>query len=246
MLAAQLRGKLTRREEDLEDLLTSNVFGSIRYVPSPDGLIPLLTSAESVNGSFPLKDLQILEFPEYEFWPNMQEQNCNRCEPDVLIHLTQNNGKKIIVLVEAKYRSGLSSEADETERPMDQLAREWDNLVNLAKRSNATPFLLYITADFSFPNKEINEAQQEFSKKRNKCISPKMNILWTSWRKLSKLLPTQKHLILKDLVAVLRMQGLIFFEGISIPESIEPIKWSFQNFNWSRYQKFDSQWKFQL
>ena len=45
MLAAQIKGKLTRKEEDLEDLLTSNVFGSIKYVPPENGLIPLLSAA---------------------------------------------------------------------------------------------------------------------------------------------------------------------------------------------------------
>ena len=30
--SAQLKGKLTRKEEDMEDLLVSNVFGSIKYL----------------------------------------------------------------------------------------------------------------------------------------------------------------------------------------------------------------------
>lgn len=245
MLAAQLKGKLTREEGDLEDLLTSNVFGSAQYVPPEDGLIPILSSAESADGTLPLKNLQISGVPEYEFWPRLQEPGCIGCEPDLLIHITQDNGNKLIILVEAKYRSGKSSEADETESPMDQLAREWDNLIILARKTNATPFLLYITADFSYPKKEIEDAQQEFLKKRG----AKIGVLWTSWRKLPNLLSAPEHLIIKDLVAILRGQGLIFFEGVSIPMDTEPIKWSFQdralNFNWFIYPTLDIQWKYQ-
>jgi len=42
MLEAQLHGKLTREQENLEDILTSNVFGSIKYVPFKKGLLPIL------------------------------------------------------------------------------------------------------------------------------------------------------------------------------------------------------------
>ncbi len=55
MLAAQIHGKLKREEEYLEDLLTSNVFGSIQYIPPEDGLVPILSAAERVDGSQPLK-----------------------------------------------------------------------------------------------------------------------------------------------------------------------------------------------
>lgn len=243
MLAAQLHGKLTRKEEDLEDLLTSNVFGSMQYIAPEDGLILLLSSAEIFDCSFPLKGLQISEAPKYEFWQWLQGHKCIGCEPDLLIHLKQDNDKKIIILVEAKYKSGKSSEADESEFLMDQLAREWCNLICFAKYSNAIPFLLYITADFSYPKKEIEDAQKEILRKGYN----EMNICWISWRKLPKILPTQKHLILKDLVQVLQRQGLTFFEGILIPEDIGSIEWTFQtglNLNWSLYIIFDIKWKF--
>lgn len=65
MLAAQLRGKLTQKEEDLEDLLTSNVFGSIKYTDCKMGLIPLLAATEDSNGfnhliSFPISQENVI------------------------------------------------------------------------------------------------------------------------------------------------------------------------------------------
>jgi hypothetical protein len=242
MLAAQLMGKLTRREEDLEDLLTSNVFGSIKYVPPEDGLIPILcaaeTDAESEEERYPFENLQISKV-KYEFWYHLQEQNCDGCIPDVLINIEQSNGENLIVLVEAKYLSGT---------PVGQLTREWNNLEILARKSNAIPYLLYLTADFRYPKKEI-DSEKEFLKKLGK----KMDVLWVSWRMLPKLFTeknlTEKHCIIKDLVKVLENQNLTFFKGTSIPKQIELIEWSFQtkasDLDWSKYQTFDIQWKYQ-
>ena len=46
MFIAQIRNKLTRQEEHMEDLLTSNVFGLWRYLPAELGLLQLLETAK--------------------------------------------------------------------------------------------------------------------------------------------------------------------------------------------------------
>ena len=46
MFIAQIRNKLTRKEEQMEDLLTSNVFGLWRYLPAELGLLQLLETAK--------------------------------------------------------------------------------------------------------------------------------------------------------------------------------------------------------
>lgn len=239
MLAAQLRGKLTRKEEDLEDLLTSNVFGSIKYTPNEKGLIPLLSAAEDENGLNPLIRLPNISDVTYEFWPYLNDRKGNAREPDVLIHITHETKQRTIILVEAKYQSGKSSEADEGSRINDQLASEWDILIT--KETDAKPYLLYITADFSYPNKDIEDAQYEFAKKRN----GKLDIVWISWRKLPTVLNDNEPM-LKDLIEVLRKQGLTFFEGIEIP-SIDRIPWTFQkntlNFNW-KLNSPEFNWRF--
>jgi len=40
MLQAMLHGKLTRKEEDLADLLTFNTFGLMKYLPPGAVLLP--------------------------------------------------------------------------------------------------------------------------------------------------------------------------------------------------------------
>jgi hypothetical protein len=251
MFEAQLRGKLTREEEDLEDLLTSNVFGAIKYVPYREGLIALVSEAERRDGSRPLQGLSDISNVKYEFWPFLEEKNCNPCEPDVLISITQSNGKKILILVEAKFKSGKSSEADLSDKPSDQLSKEWDNLKRLAIKNNSDPYLLYITANIGFPEKEIKESISEYLKKRESTI----NILWLSWRKIPTIFHNSQNEIIKDLVKLLRRQGLIFFEGFKISQ-VESFNWQFQAgdlgytiskhfvLTWS-FKPIDIKWKFE-
>jgi hypothetical protein len=176
VLQAQLREKLTRKEEDLEDLLTSNVFGSAKYVPSEDALLPLLATSIDMNGNAPCIPVGTVSSVKYQFWPWIQEQGCKGCEPDVLVRVQFSNGKKMTMFIEAKYRSDKSSEATDAGSPTDQLAREWDNLACLAARENAMPFLLYITADMGLPSDSIAASRQEYARKQKKD----MNIFWIS------------------------------------------------------------------
>jgi hypothetical protein len=244
MLQAQLRGKLTRKEEDLEDLLTSNVFGSMKYVPPEEGLLPLLASSSDSDGKAPVQSLQPISNVEYHFWPWIQEPKCQGCEPDVLITIRFMNNRKIVILVESKYRSGKSSGPSEEGAPMDQLAREWDNLIRLAEQENATPILLYVTDDIGYPKKSIEDSQQEYLQKRKKDIK----VFWISWRKLPTLFSDKKQSILSDLVEVLRRQRLTFYEGTRRVEPIN-VKWSFKamiNWNWSSYRECNINWKYQV
>lgn len=196
----------------------------MKYVPYEDGLVHLLSVAERHDGSTPLENLHDISTANFIFWQRMKEQSCHACVPDVLIDITHKNGNKTTILVEAKYGSGKSSEADESDKPYDQLAREWDNLVAYTKRNNSTPYLLYVTADISFPNIDIEESQSDYSRIRGN----KIDVIWLSWRKLPAVFQNNKHEIIKDLVEILRQQGLTFFEGFNI-NTLERSKWQFQN-----------------
>lgn len=243
MLQAQLHGKLKREEEDLEDLLTSNVFGTMQYIPYDEGILPLLRKAESERKN-PFLNIGKISKIDYNFWQPLAEQNCNLCIPDVLIDITEENGNRTTILVESKYMSGKSSKAnDDDENPHDQLAMEWDNLVSYANRHDSKPYLLYITADITYPKNDIEESKNEYTKKRggNMCV------LWISWRRLPYLFQKSEYKILKDLVKILKIKGLTFFEGIHI----KPIKNStwifkdiFKDYNWKLLSKKKINWRY--
>lgn len=112
MLMVLLHGKLSQDQENMEDILTSNVFGVLKYVPPEAALIPFLSKARTLGGEFPLASLSSHSEVTFEFWPWLEEPNCTPCEPDLLIRINSLDGKSILILVKAKYRSGKSSEEE--------------------------------------------------------------------------------------------------------------------------------------
>src|SRR5262245_43252051 len=129
MIDALCNGKLSREVEGMEDLLTSAVFGRLRYLPPEEGLLPFLWCAKYLDGTSVLPEgLEVREV-KYTFWPWWELPSSSSAEPDLVIELSGGNGDAILVLIEAKFRSFKSSEADlEIHAPNDQLAREWENL----------------------------------------------------------------------------------------------------------------------
>ena len=233
MLQALLKGKLSREQENMEDILTSNVFGLLRYVRPREGILKYLSLAEDENGERPLEYLGFLsdvpnESVEYEFWPWWEEPDCYGCEPDVVIKLEIPDKKGLLVLIEAKYLSGKSSEADESILPTDQLAREWDNLVVRAA-SSKWPVLIYLTAHYGYPLEEIDDAVREFRKKRPDSAKP--IIYWLSWRHLCKVCEFSCSPVLADVRCLLERFNFKFFDGVIL--EYNNILWSFEEMiNW--------------
>jgi len=130
MLQALLRGKLSRDHEQIEDILTSNVFGLLRY-DDPELTLAFLSRATLPDGkraldSFLLQSAGISI--RWEFWPWWPAAaGCSACEPDVVITLESPDRPRIYVLIEAKLNAAKSSLADERPFPSDQLAREWSS-----------------------------------------------------------------------------------------------------------------------
>ncbi len=235
MFIAQLRGKLSRPEEDMEDLLTSNVFGIWRYLPPTLGLVQFLGTAKRVDG----KELAVpsdVSVANLEFWPRLDYPDAKGAEPDVLISYSDNDDTKCLVMVEAKYKSGKSSFADYADkRPNDQLAREMQSLHLLARREGTDRYaLVYVTAHTTMPRNDVQEAVEELLDKASEAGTDRF--YWTTWRYLPRILAeaqsTSEDSIAKSLLADLREllegMGLTFYQGIcSNGWSLGP-SWEFQ------------------
>lgn len=229
MSIAEIRGKIsdtgTNLSERMEDLLTSDIFGCMRYLPPEKALIPFLQTAYSLHGNF-------LEIPNdvirvhYSFWPWLKSAGRIPCEPDVVLGLETEDSHVHLILIEAKYYSGLSSEEDDRPEPNDQLARELDNLdvVSCAAlgwktlSEIASRSLLFVTHDMGIPQDLLTQSLAEYTRKRKK----KGNLFWASWRFLPSILEqiVEKEIVpgnravLADMLALLLRKELIMFGGI--------------------------------
>lgn len=229
MTIAELRGKIsesgTNLSERMEDLLTADTFGCMRYIPPEMILLPFLSTTRSFHGSEFTVPEDIVAV-HYSFWPYIRTREAIPCEPDVIIGLETRGHRIHFMLVETKYYSGLSSEEDDRPVPNDQLARELDNLdvvspvhlgwspsLNVSSRR-----LVFVTQDMGMPRHLLAQSLSEYHSKRDR----KGDIFWTSWRYLPGILereinkeavPEHKA-VLEDMLALLLRKELTIFRGV--------------------------------
>lgn len=221
MPMAELHGKIsssgTNLNDRLEDQLTSDVFGRMRYLKDDwlllrmlqralrvdtgtDGLVPYI--AQLVQGAKPIP-------PVLDFWPRLTD-----CEPDVLAswHL---HGCRVVLMFEVKFLSGKSGEGFVNEDPdvgavpavSDQLGREYQDLCSLLQAVDKGA-LIYLTAHTSIPRQSLEESLKTVSTK------PDVGLYWLSWsgvyRLLRQLSPEDRHqsLVVGDIIALLERKGL--------------------------------------
>ncbi|MEH6943135.1 hypothetical protein [Bacillus sp. JJ722] len=195
MTIAEIHGKLSPFER-MEDLLTSDVFSTFRYLVPNKGLIPFLKRAvRAVDKSNP-DFLSDVEEAEYIFWPRTIKLNR---EPDLLIVLTKKGGSTISLLIESKYTSGKSNLLREEEQTNikdhmdgDQLAELYKELqegnIHIENRlvrekfteSYGNRYLFYVTSHYALPKKDFDESFKILEKKQH-GIQPYKHFYWVNW-----------------------------------------------------------------
>ncbi len=196
-------------------------------------------------------NLYSVKYDQYEFWPSWQEfENVASCEPDVVIRLNVGDEKDILILIEAKYHSGISSFSSEGETVSHQLAKEWLHLYKEAKKTNRIPWLIYLTTDMakSAPTKDIEEARKEINEKCGNDTTG-LTISWLSWRVLSKFSGngSRDNLLLPDIAKLTDRLGLVYFAGIPDFEPLPKIRYKFNDeirFDWNFHNRQNNTWEF--
>jgi hypothetical protein len=208
-----------------EDLLTSNIFGCLRYVPPKKVLLPFLETSQSLSGKH-LPRLDSVCRVHCSFWPSLRSIGHAACQPDVVLGLETEDNLIHLVMVEAKYLSGPSSEENDENLPHHQLGRELDQLFTVSPSTLhwettleiATRSLIYVTMDFSIPKDDIERACREYSSKRGRNAK----IYWTSWRSLPAILESclvsetieEFRMVMEDMLYLLEKKWLILFSGV--------------------------------
>ncbi|MEA3318677.1 MAG: hypothetical protein U9Q88_01535 [Bacillota bacterium] len=226
MLQAELNGKIPSSLINSEDLLTSSVFGTIRYFSSPAFINNIIKQAINMQGEN--VDIDILpDSLQYHFWPRLEN-----CEPDLIISIQDFSKKVYLICIEAKYFSGKSSYENETleleERHnyhRDQLAREFEDLcrestlgiLSIKQDSMVKPLLIYLTNDSYMPTKELMESYKAIRQ-------PNVNLTdlyWLSWKSIYNVLQrsvaktVQDTILLNDLMDLFIRKNLASFGGFT-------------------------------
>jgi hypothetical protein len=190
MIFAEIHGKLgvnySRAHDRAEDLLTSTVFGLLRYIPSQDWLLAVMRrvrSVRSVEGivtiqqDFEWLDVAKVATVTVDFWPYWTAIG----EPDILLTLEDAVGCLVaMVLVEAKIHAPKSGRAVEDDDELaddaipdpDQLVRYWQGLRNRVP-GKAQARIIYLTKHGAPPTQELGESIRR---------EPGMKLAWLSWR----------------------------------------------------------------
>lgn len=80
-IMAEIKGKLSESSNNFErmkDLLTSNIFQLLRYIPPEFGILPILQQATNLEDSPLSIPKNILDW-KINFWPG----DYKNCEPDI-------------------------------------------------------------------------------------------------------------------------------------------------------------------
>jgi len=212
MLHALLHGKLDESDPEpqrLEDTLTSTVFGAIFWAQD-------WTLLERWLGIPPISSQRIPTI-EYWFWPRLAF-----AEPDVVFRLGN-----VLVVVEAKYRSGrhdLAPKPEEDESVRDQLVRQYKSIKESVSERAKYPEaieraisecqliqLFVVDARRQRPARvEIEESKQRLP--RNTTLN------LVTWQSLSRVLNVNSAANQgwrSDLAEYLRLCGLDIFSGFS-------------------------------
>lgn len=187
---------------DLEDVLTGDFFGAMRYMPFNRGLNQIFKNyavSEDPQVTHILSNAADDDF-NFEFWKRSEN---GLVEIDGFIPLTS-----VGIWIEVKYRSGLSG-GDQLEKEA-QVLDEW---------CNGKEKLLILIG-------EAEEAKAIYIENKDKRVFRDVHLAYLSWQDI--LLGLDQVLIsssyekkmIEDLKTLLREKGFVSFEGFSIDQPV--------------------------
>lgn len=212
--------------ERSEDELTGNFFGMLRYIPFNKGMKQVITKTIYPNNLADfIEGIDVEEWSScIKFWPRYEEDD-KHTEMDGVIDLGD-----IILGIEVKYRSGISSDDDinEKEQEMDscnQLSRE---AKLLDKIGGSKKKVLILVAKQLACDEIYNDAIQRID-------NGDVHIGYISWQKILEALDELKDLnpyeslIIEDLRKLLIKKGFEQFKNFNVDIEVERSYWSFDN-----------------
>ncbi len=220
MTIAEIRGKISSDSskvyERLEDLLTSDVFGTFKYL-EPTYIYTFLKnhlkrfSEEQPDFRINCDNIQKVE---YIFWPKIGTK-----EPDLILQFKYGNQILFSVIIEAKYMSGASDfELNDSELQKEKRQHETvltgnqlaDYFLEL-KDYGEDKYLVYCTSHFIPPREEYENAVCAVKSKGEDLVEYFLQrFYWTSWREVYKFFRGNRGkgtLLIDDLLLLLERKN---------------------------------------
>ncbi|MDG5473118.1 hypothetical protein P6709_15300 [Jeotgalibacillus sp. ET6] len=237
-MLAEIHNKISQSgsnlSDRLEDKLTGDFFGAIRYLPFESGLKQVLEATNFKQNL--VKDQWVTELNNqrgysgtWSFWHREDEG-----EIDLLLTFPD-----MIIGIEVKYLSGISSE----DVPGLDLAGHVDSVNQLARYSRMldrislerNAYLIFLS-----PYEMMHEVKA--SMEGRKIIAPSVDVGYLNWEDIHeslKMIDLSLHdqgqqYIVEDLLQLLVKKGLIRFRGFGVNENTVAISKAHYQFNEDR------------
>ena len=222
MIEAELHGKTSSELQNVEDLLTSAVFGLLQYMPPKVFWPVILTRAESCKGKPFVERCKELgaHIPSYEkvdvhFWPVHQEFG----EPDLLLVFSNSNQLPLCFIIEAKLGAAKSGreQQDQLNRYLAALRdSEWLSRITGFHRPMVLPGLIYLTtsAAWSELHDSIEHAPDHLVAESTLFLLQWQDILEIA-RKIFPHEDEPQRKMLRKIAAFLEHRDLEYFHGFT-------------------------------
>lgn len=202
MYLAELHGKLSRDNENKEDILTSNVFSFLKYA---DRKIFLYEFIKQLGLEISEADAANAEF---EFWPTFEDKT----EPDLVLIIG-----KYYLLFEAKYYSGFGQETYDKKH---QIVREIEGGKYAAQNLKKEFKIIAVTAHYSERSEIRKDVPTDYLD----------DLILTNWQTIAfmiyqqvegnKSITPENKLFANDLYELLVRKKLRNFEGTKVLSTI--------------------------
>jgi hypothetical protein len=236
----ELRGKIPQNSSFIysEDVLTSTIFGNLRYLSSPDVLRSFLSKAidlQKQNYSCSLSNLI-----NYHFWNKYPKKNSSQInEPDLLLEDDQN-----VIIIECKYHSPLDENFSKQESDYTNQLLRYSTIIDeyYFRKKNKT--IIFLTLE--------NYDYEVCLKKTISKLSPDISLYWLNWEALYPILETYSNsnlaqnekFLVDDLLKFMRARNFDYFKGIKNYKN--QFKWQYTvDSNYIFASKFNSfSWRY--
>ena len=217
----ELRGKIPQNSSFIysEDVLTSTIFGNLRYFSNYEILKEFLSKAKDLeNNSFNTYDLS--EKIKIHFWTKYSNQNEPQInEPDLLLEDDKN-----VTIIECKYHSPLDETFSQNHKDYTNQLIRYSTILDQYFSNKDNKNIIFLT---------LKDYEYKTCLSKTKAnISKDIGLYWLCWEELFSILKKAQVTgngekdLLNDLISFMKNRRLLYFSGITITNS--NYKWKYK------------------